>query len=78
MMGQWKSKPTPHSHDMLKPKKLEADGALPGWVWTCSCSLDFELASYRTGADAQATWLELPSRRPFTVKYKDDAAPSKT
>ncbi len=75
-MGQWKSKPVPHSHDMPKPRKMESDGALPGWVWTCGCFLDFELVSYQTGANATATWKDSLGA-PFTIRYKDDAAPSK-
>ncbi len=77
-MGQWKSKPTPHAHDLLKPRKLEQESALPGWVWTCACNFDFELVSYQTGATASATWKDVAAQKIFTINYKDDAVPSKT
>jgi hypothetical protein len=70
-MGQWKSKPAPHEHDMPGPKKLGAQGALPGWVWTCSDGLDFELVEYRSAGpidNAYAKWKDLANGQVFEVR----------
>ncbi len=50
-MGQWKSKPVPHEHDMPGPDGLALEGALKGWVWACSCAVEFELCEYRLKTD---------------------------
>jgi len=58
-MGQWKSKPVPHEHDMPRPRALGQEGALKGWIWTCVDGLDFELIEYQTGTDAYSRWKDL-------------------
>lgn len=68
-MGQWKSQPTPHSHDMPGPRKLQNQGALPGWVWTCACAEDFELVEYRQQSTGNPTGPPVPGYG----KWKDQA-----
>lgn len=60
-MGQWKSQTSQHVHDMPGPRALHQQGAVPGWVWTCSDGLDFELIEYRRGTEPYAKWKDLAS-----------------
>lgn len=65
----WKSRPTPHEHDLPGPRRLGNDGALKGWVWTCGGpdALDFELVEYRRGDNAFATWKDVANGQTFTL-----------